>query len=300
MTKVIVTGGAGFIGSHLADALIERGFKVIIIDNLSGGSKENINSKAEFHQLDLRNLEAIKPLFPGVDFVFHLAAKPRIPLSIQDPISANENNLNTTLNVLVAARDAGVKKVAYSSSSSVYGCQDVLPQREDMIPKPLNPYALQKYVGELYCRIFSDLYGLQTVSVRYFNVFGPRAPQEGAYATVVGIFLRKKENGEPLTITGDGTQKRDFTYVSDVVEGTILAALKPTIGGEVINLGAGRNYSINQLAQMIGGVTVNVPPRPGEIMESLADPSKANRLLGWKPKYNLETGIEEMKEKHGY
>ena len=299
MSKVIGTGGAGFIGSHLTDALINRGYQVIVIDNLSAGKRENVNSKAEFHQLDLRELEKIKPLFFGVDFIFHLAAKPRIPLSIKDPISSHENNLNTTLNVLVAARDAKVKKVVYVSSSSVYGNQETLPQREDMQAQPLNPYALQKYVGELYCKIFSELYGLPTVVVRYFNVYGPRAPIEGSYATVISIFLRQKQKGEPLTITGDGTQKRDFTFVNDIVEGTILTALKPIEKGEVINIGGGSNYSINRLAELIGGHKVYIPKRPGEVKESLADTSKAKKLLDWQPKFDLEKGLKETAKSYG-
>lgn len=294
MAKCLVTGGAGFIGSHLTDALLERGDEVIIIDNLSGGNIENVNPKAKFHKLDLRNLEDIKPLFNGVDFVFHLAARPRIPLSIQDPISAHENNLNTTLNVLVASRDAKVKKVVYSSSSSIYGNQNILPLKEDMLAKPLNPYGLQKYVGELYCKVFSDLYGLATASLRYFNVFGPRAPREGAYATVIGIFLRQKEMGEPLTIIGDGEQSRDFTYVKDVVRGNILASESRVGKGEAFNIGAGRNYSINKLAGIIGGKTVNIPPRPGESKHSLADTSLAKSLLGWQAEYDLESGLKEM------
>lgn len=294
MAKCLVTGGAGFIGSHLADALIERGDEVIIVDNLSGGKIENVNPKAQFHQLDLRDLEAIKPFFQGVDFVFHLAARPRIPLSIQDPIASHENNLNTTLNVLVAARDAQVKKVVYSSSSSIYGNQKELPVRETMSPQPLNPYGLQKYVGELYCKIFSELYQLPTVSLRYFNVFGPRAPLEGAYATVVGIFLRQKRAGEPLTIIGDGEQTRDFTYIKDVVRANIMAVESPAGKGEALNIGAGHNYSINHLAKIIGGETTNIPQRPGEIRHSLADTTLAKELLGWQPEYDLESGLKEM------
>jgi len=294
MAKVLVSGGAGFIGSHLVDALIEKGEEVLVIDNLSGGRKENLNQKARFYQLDLRNLNEISPLFKGVDFVFHLAARPRIPLSIQDPILSHENNLNATLNVLVASRDNKVKKVIYSSSSSVYGNQKILPLREDMRPNPLNPYALQKYVGELYSKIFFEIYGLKTISLRYFNVFGPRAPEIGAYATVIGIFLKKKRDGEALTITGDGEQKRDFSYIKDVVRATILAAEKEVGGGEVINVGAGHNYSINQLAEIIGGPKTYIPPRPGEIRETLADVSKAKKLLGWQPEYNLEKGLKDM------
>ncbi|OGZ24195.1 MAG: hypothetical protein A2896_00420 [Candidatus Nealsonbacteria bacterium RIFCSPLOWO2_01_FULL_43_32] len=294
MARILVTGGAGFIGSNLVDALIAEGEQVIIIDNLSGGAKENLNPKAEFHQLDLRDLTAIKPLFEGVDFVFHLAAKPRIPLSVKDPIAAHENNLNATLNVLVASRDAKVKKVIYSSSSSIYGNQAELPVKETMPAQPLNPYGLQKYVGELYCKIFYDLYGLATVSLRYFNVFGPRAPREGAYATVIGIFLHQKANGQPLTIIDDGEQTRDFTYVKDVVRANILAAQSQVGKGEAFNIGAGCSYSVNQLAELIGGKTVRIPARSGEIKHSLADASLAKKFLGWQPEYNLESGLKEL------
>ena len=294
MSKIIVTGGAGFIGSHLVDALIKRGDEVIVIDNLSGGKKENVNPQAKFYQLDLRALQDIKPLFTGVDFVFHVAARPRIPLSIQDPILSNDNNLNATLNVLVASRDAKVKKVIYSSSSSVYGNQKTLPASEDMSPQPLNPYGLQKYVGELYCKIFSELYGLPTLSLRYFNVFGLRAPQEGAYATVIGIFLGQKQAGKPLTIVGDGEQSRDFTYVKDVVRANLLAMESKIGAGEVINIGGGNSYKINQLASLIGGEVVHIPVRPGEIRHSLAGITLAKKLLNWQPEYNIETGLAEM------
>ncbi|MDP3990915.1 MAG: NAD-dependent epimerase/dehydratase family protein [Candidatus Nealsonbacteria bacterium] len=299
MAKIIVTGGAGFIGSHLVDTLIEKGEKVIIIDNLSGGVQENINPKAEFHQLDLRNLKDINPLFKGIDFVFHLAARPRIPLSIKDPIGSNENNLNATLNVLVAARDAKVKKVIYSSSSSVYGNPKGLPTREDMPTQPLNPYGLQKYVGELYCRIFSQLYELPTLSLRYFNVFGSRAPQEGAYATVIGIFLGQKKEGKPLTVIDDGEQSRDFTYIKDVIRANILAMESKSGDGEAINIGAGNNRTINQLVKLIGGEAVHLPPRPGEAKHSLADISLAKKILNWQPEYNLETGLAEMIKNNG-
>ncbi len=300
MAKCLVTGGAGFIGSNLADALIEKGDEVVVIDNLSGGKKENVNPKAEFHELDLRSLQDIKPLFEGVDFVFHLAARPRIPLSIKDPVAAHENNLNATLNVLVASKDAKVKKVVYSSSSSVYGKVRQLPTKETLEPDPLNPYGLQKYVGELYCRVFSGIYGLPTVSLRYFNVFGPRAPREGAYATVIGIFLSQKEKGEPLTIIDDGEQTRDFTYVKDVVKANILAAQNPEVSkGEVFNIGAGKNFSVNHLAKLIGGQTTNIPSRPGEVKDSLADNSKAKEILGWDPEYDLETGLKEMLKQNG-
>lgn len=290
--KFLVTGGAGFIGSHLVDALIARGDEVKIIDNLLTGKREYLNPKADFLKLDIRNLDEIKPHFKGVDAVFHLAALPRIPISIEKPAETHAINAAGTLNVLIAARDAGVKKVIYSASSSAYGNQQNLPLREDMPPRPLNPYAVQKYIGELYCRIFAEFYGLKIVSLRYFNVYGPRQHTDGAYAPVMGIFLRQKANGEPLTITGDGEQTRDFTYVSDVVWANILAYESDKVGkGEVINIGAGKNYSVNDIARLVGGKISYIPARPGEIKHTLADITLAKKLLGWEPKVDIEEGI---------
>ena len=292
---ILITGGAGFIGSHLTDALIEQGHNVSIIDDLSNGKKENVNPKAEFFKKDIRNFDEILPLFKGKDFVFHLAAMPRIPLSIKNPRETNEINITGTLNVLLAAKQAKVKKFIYSSSASIYGNQKELPVKENAVHNPLNPYAAQKYAGELYCKIFYEIYGLPTVCLRYFNVFGPRAPLTGAYATLTGIFLKQKENNEPLTIFGDGEQTRDFTYVSDVVSANILAMESDKAGkGEAINIGAGNNYSVNKVAEIIGGEKEYLPARQGEIKHILADISKAKQLLGWEPKYNLETGLKEM------
>lgn len=290
----LVTGGAGFIGSHLVDALIERGDRVLVIDNLSTGKKENLNPEAEFHHLDLTDAEKIQPLFEGVDFVFHLAAVPRIVPSIQNPLFAHNNNLTSTLNVLMASHKGRVKKVIYASSTSVYGNQSKLPLKEDMAPNPLNPYAVQKYGGELYSKVFSEIYGLPTVSLRYFNVFGPRQSAEGDYASAIGIFLRQRAAGEPLTIVGDGKQRRDFTYIKDIVRGTILASESDVRGGEAINLCAGKNYSIIELANLVGGPIVYVPARPGEIKESLGDISRAKKLLDWEPEYDLESGLKEI------
>ncbi|MDP3042801.1 MAG: SDR family oxidoreductase [bacterium] len=299
MSKCLVTGGAGFIGSNLVDELIERGDEVIIIDNLSTGKKENINSQAEFHEIDMRNLEEIKPLFKGVDYVFHFAAFARVQPSIENPITANDINLNGTLNVLVSARDAGVKKVVYSASSSAYGDQIIMPLTEDMPVHTLSPYGLQKYIGELYCRLFSDIYGLPTVSLRYFNVYGKRQLLEGAYCLVMGIFVRQRLAGEPMTIVGDGEQRRDFTSVVDTVRANILAAESDKVGkGEVINIGRGKNYSVNELAKMIGGPTINMPPRI-EPKETLADNSLAKELLGWEPTVNLPEWLEEYKKEMG-
>ena len=297
--KTLVTGGAGFIGSNLVDELIKCGDEVVIIDNLSTGKKENINPQAEFHNVDIRDLEKIKPLFAGVDFVFHLAAFARVQPSIEDPITANDINLNGTLNVLVAARDAKVKKVIYSASSSAYGNQDKMPLSEDMPTHTLSPYGLQKYVGELYCSLFNEIYGLPAVSLRYFNIYGNRQVLEGAYCLVMGIFIRQRLAGESMTITNDGEQRRDFTSVVDAVRANILAAESNKVGkGEVINIGAGKNYSVNELAEMIGGPVKFIGNRI-EPKETLADNSLAKKLLGWEPTSVLPKWLEEDKKEMG-
>lgn len=317
--NIIVTGGAGFIGSHLTDALLEQGHRVVVIDNLTTGKKENLNSKAEFHQLDIRNIDSIKPLFKNIDYVFHLAALPRIQPSIQNPIECNSINLDGTLNVLVCARDAKVKKFIYSASSSAYGDQTELPLVETMIPSPKNPYALQKYVGELYCKMFSKLYGLPTVCLKYFNVYGPRHSYDGPYATVIAIFLRQRANGESMTVVGDGTMRRDFTYVGDVVRANLLAMKSDKVGsGEAINIGAGKNYSINEVVQLtlektndfisrstysVKSINFNnnepiiyISPRPGEAKVTLADNRKAKELLAWQPEVYFEDGLQKTIE----
>lgn len=298
-SRILVTGGAGFIGSNLVDELIERDIDVMVLDNLSSGKMENVNPKAKFHNVDIRNLEEIKPLFKNVDYVFHLAAYPRVQLSIENPQLANDINLNGTLNVLIAARDAKVRKVIYSASSSAYGDQDIMPLRENMKPNPMSPYALQKYTGEEYCKIFSMAYGLPTVCLRYFNVYGKRQAIEGAYALVIGIFINQRLNNQPMTIVGDGEQKRDFTSVVDVVKANILAANSQKVGkGEVINVGNGRNYSVNDVANFIGGPKINIASRI-EPRETLADNSLARELLGWEPTGNLPLWIEQFKKEIG-
>jgi len=297
--KCLVTGGAGFIGSNLVDELIKRGDEVVVIDNLLTGKKENINSKAEFKEEDIRNLKKIKPFFRGVDYVFHLAAFARVQPSIEDPVTSNDINLNGTLNVLTAARDASVKKVVYSASSSAYGNQREMPLKEDMPTHCMSPYGLQKYMGELYCRLFSELYKLPTVSLRYFNIYGNRQALEGAYCLVMGIFVRQRLNNEPMTITGTGENKRDFTSVVDAVRANILAAESDKVGkGEVINIGRGKNYSVNELAEMIGGSRINIDPRI-EPNETLADNSRAKELLGWEPTIDLPKWLEEYKKEMG-
>jgi len=292
--KALVTGGAGFIGSNLVDRLLIDGHKVAVIDNFSTGKRENLNKEAEFFELDIANLEAIKPIFQNMDIVFHVAAIPRIGRSIENPAETFTSNVTGTLNVLLAARDAGVKRAVYSASSSAYGPQEVMPISEDMRTKPLNPYALSKYIGEELCWEFTDLYGLDTISLRYFNVYGPRVDAEGEYATVIAKFLRMKDEGVPLTIVGDGKQTRDFTYVSDVVQANVLASCIKKGGGEIINIGGGSNHSVQEIADIIGGEHVYVPERSGEVRDTLADISKAKRLLGWEPRVSLKEGINQL------
>jgi len=295
----LVTGGAGFIGSNLVDVLVKKGWQVRVVDNLATGKKENINPAADFYKLDIRQLDKIQPVFVGVDYVFHLAALPRVQFSIENPEESNEVNLNGTLNVLVASRNAKVKKVVYSASSSAYGNQKKMPLRETMLASPLSPYGLQKYVGELYCKLFSEIYGLPTVCLRYFNAYGYRQSLEGSYALVMGIFIRQRLAGQPMTITGTGKNRRDFTSVVDIVQANILAAQSKKVGrGEAINIGSGKNHSVKELAKIIGGPTAFVPSRL-EPKETLADNSLAKKLLGWTPTVDLPKWLMEYKKEIG-
>ncbi len=295
MKKYIVTGGAGFIGSNLVDALIERGDEVHVIDNLSGGFESNVNPKATLHKVDIRNLEEIKPLFTGIDGVFHFAALPRVQYSIEHPVETNEVNINGTQNILIASQLAGVKRVVYSASSSAYGDQATMPLVETMLPRPLSPYGMQKYVGEHICRIWSVIHGIETVSLRYFNVYGPRQSSEGAYALVIARFLKQKKDGQKMTITGDGLQTRDFTHVRDVVRANILAMESDKVGkGEVMNIGGGEQHSVLEIAQMIGGEYEFIAPRI-EPRHTLADTTLAKTLIGWEPKEDFVKGVEELK-----
>jgi UDP-glucose 4-epimerase len=292
--NILVTGGAGFIGSNLVDELIRQGHKIAVLDNLSAGKRENVHKDAEFFVLDIADLESIRPVFLKKDIVFHVAAIPRISRSIEDPALTFRSNVTGTLNVLLAARDAGMKRVIYSASSSAYGPQGKLPLSEDMPTKLINPYALSKYIGEELCREFTNFYGLDTISLRYFNVYGPRMDMEGDYATVIGKFLRLRGEGKPLTVVGDGKQTRDFTHVGDIVRANILAAQIKKGGGEMINIGAGDNHSVQEIADIIGGEQVYVPERPGEVRDTLADISRAKRILGWEPRVSLKEGISQL------
>ncbi len=297
--KAIVTGGAGFIGSHLTDYLIDAGWAVTVIDNLSQGEKKQVNPKAELAVVDIRNYEALVPLFANQDYCFHFAALPRVQYSIEHPEETNEVNVTGTLNVLRAATAGKLKRFIYSASSSAYGDQVKMPLVEDMPPQPKSPYGLQKYIGELYCRMFSEVYQLPTVCLRYFNVYGPRLNPNGAYALVIGKFLKQRQEGKILTITGDGEQTRDFTHVRDVVRANWLAATSAKVGqGEVINIGAGRNLSINQIASLIGGPVEHIASRL-EPKHTLADNALAKKLLAWSPTIKIEEGIAELKKEFG-
>ena len=293
MKKAIVTGGAGFIGSNLTDKLIKQGVEVIVLDNLSTGKKSNINPKATFHNVDLSKLKpADYVLFEGVDVVFHLTALTRVQPSIEDPIPFDKINIGGTLRVLHASVKANVKRVVYSASSSAYGETDILPTPETAPTNPLSPYGLQKYVGEQYCKMFSEVYGLDTVSLRYFNVYGERMSLEGAYKLVIPIFAEQLKNKEKLSITNDGNQRRDFTYVGDVCQANILAAFyDKKLNGETFNIGNGNNYSINEVADMFKGEKKYGEKRI-EPFETLADNTKAKNILKWKPTGNLPLWIE--------
>ena len=282
--RVVVTGGVGFIGSHLCRALEEQ-FEVLNVDIQTG--------------IDILNTNKLKKLFSNIKFVFHAAALPRVQYSLEHPEETHKINVQGTLSVLVAAKDARVGRVIYSASSAAYGDQDTMPLRENMSAHPKSPYGLQNYVGELYCRLFSEVYGLSTVSLRYFNVYGPGASSEGAYALVIAKFIQQRLDGMPMTITGDGTQTRDFTHVQDVVRANLLAATSSSVGnGEVINIGAGRNASVNRVAELIDGPVEHIPPRL-EPHDTLADNAKAKELLGWEPRVSLEEGIAELRQLHG-
>jgi UDP-glucose 4-epimerase len=295
MEKVIVTGGAGFIGSHIVDALVLEGYEVHIVDNMSAGKVENINPKAIMHKVDIRDLESLMPIFVGAKYVFHEAAMPRVQYSIENPIETNEINVNGLLNVLEACRMNGVKRLVFASSSSIYGESDILPTREDMPVNPMSPYSAHKYIGEVYLKLYSKVYELETVCLRYFNVYGPRLNPEGAYPLVIGYFLKLLKEGKPLCITGDGEQTRDFAHVRDVVRANLLAMTSENVGNdEVVNIGGGARFSINYIAELIGGEVQHIEPRI-EPHDTEADISKAKEFLDWEPCVTLEEGIKELK-----
>jgi UDP-glucose 4-epimerase len=298
MTKSLVTGGAGFIGSHIVDKLLELGHEVICYDNESAESNEEFywNPKADNIKGDIRDYHLLKNAMTGVDYVFHLAAESRIQPAILNPIEAVSVNCVGTVTVLQCARESGVKKVIYSSTSSGYGYNEP-PNDETQRDDCLNPYSVSKVSGEKLCKMYTNLFGLNTVFFRYFNVYGERQPLKGQYAPVIGIFLRQRAAGESLTIVGDGEQRRDFTHVSDVVQANILAATKDVSDecyGELYNIGNGVNYSINEIADAISNDQVNIPPRIGEARTTLANNDKLKETFGWDPKVNLMEWISEQ------
>ncbi len=301
MKKTVVTGGAGFIGSHLTEELAGRGYQVIVIDDLSTGKLKNIadllgKDNVEFVQGSIADFSLLQRLFQGVHYVFHQAALPSVPRSVENPLAAHEANITGTLNVLLAARNNGVKKVIYASSSSVYGDTPTLPKREDMLPSPQSPYAATKLGGEYYCSVFHQVYAVPTACLRYFNVYGPKQDPGSQYAAVMPRFIKRVSQGKPPIIFGDGEQSRDFTFVTDVVEANILAAENNATG--IFNIGKGESITINQLAELtiklIGNSVEPIyqEPRPGDVRHSLADISKA-RAFGYNPNYGLEEGLRK-------
>ena len=294
--KAVVTGGAGFIGSNLSQALVDAGWETQIIDIDPSLRKDTLPKEAILHVVDVRTEGAIQPIMEGADVVFHTAAVPRVPYSLEHPVETTDQNVTGTVSALTAAARAKVRRFVYSASGSAYGEQTTLPLVETMATNPVNPYGLQKYVGELFAKLWSETYGIETVSLRYFNVYGPGMDPNGPYALAIGKFALARKNNEPITIFGDGTITRDFTHVSDVVRANMLAIESPNVGkGEVINIGAGRQTSIKALAEMFGGEIVYAAPRI-EAHDSLADNRKAKELLGWEPRVRLEDGIMTLKE----
>ena len=301
MAHFLVTGGAGFIGSHLAEELVRRGHRVRVADALTTGKRSNLDHlpDVEFLEGDLADLPFARRAVEDVEFVLHQAAMPSVPRSVADPVTSNRSNVDGTLNILVAARDAGVRRLTFAASSAAYGNTLTLPKHEQMHPDPLSPYALQKVVGELYLRMFTRLYGLETVSLRYFNVFGPRQDPSSAYSGVISVFATALLDGRAPTIYGDGEQTRDFTYVADVVDGVLRACEAPEASGEIINIAAGGRISLNLLfetmKELVGAhvTPIYAASREGDVRDSQADITKARTLLGFEPKVSLEEGLRK-------
>ena len=293
LTKVIVVGGAGFIGSHLVDALLEKESEIIVLDNFSTGRPQNLNhvvDKIQLVECDISQTGKWQDLFKNVDRVFHFAALADIVPSIENPERYYESNVNGTFNVLEACRKFGVEKIVYPASSSCYGIPDDYPTPETAEIRPQYPYALTKYLGEQLVMHWCEVYNLQAVSLRFFNVYGPRSRTSGTYGAVFGVFLAQKLAGKPYTVVGDGSQTRDFTFVSDIVN-AIVAAAENDVSGEIINIGSDNTYSVNRLVELLGGNVVHIPKRPGEPDCTWADISKAKNLLNWQPKTSLEEGV---------
>lgn len=302
MSTYLVTGGAGFIGSNIVGELVRRGETVSVLDNLATGHIENLDSirqKIRWHEADIRDIKSIRPDFEGVDYVVHLAAIASVPRSIADPLTSNSANIDGTLNVLLAARDAGVKRVVFAASSSAYGDHPALPRVESQEPRPLSPYALTKLTGEYYCKIFTQVYGLETVSLRYFNIFGPHQSPDSPYSGVLSLFISAYMNGQTPTIFGDGEQSRDFTYIENTVDATLRACTAPDALGRVINVGTGGRHTLNETIKILDRIFGRqVTPRfdamrAGDVKHSHADISLARKLLGYEPAVTFEDGLKK-------
>jgi UDP-N-acetylglucosamine/UDP-N-acetyl-alpha-D-glucosaminouronate 4-epimerase len=303
--KVLVTGGGGFIGSHVAGRLLEEGHEVRVLDNFATGRRGNLTElfdDLDVVEGDVQSYERVHRAVRGCEMVLHQAALPSVPRSVQDPLTSNATNVTGTLNVLLAARDEGVRRVVFASSSSIYGANQELPKRENLLPEPIAPYAVAKLAGEGYCRSFSHVFGLETVALRYFNVFGPRQDPQSQYAAVIPRFITALTRGEPPVIYGDGEQSRDFTYVDNIVHGNLLAMGAERTIGEVFNIAAGERTTLNELVGLIRGITGAElepryeDPRPGDVRHSQADVSRAEAELGYSPAVGLEEGLRRTAE----
>lgn len=301
----LVTGGSGFIGSNIAHELVKRGEKVRIVDNFSTGRRRNISDfldEVDLMEVDIRDLGDMRRAVRGVDFILHQAALPSVPRSINDPIESNETNVNGTLNLLIAAKDAGVKRLVYATSSSVYGDMPVLPKCEDMMPCPLSPYAVGKLTGEHYCKVFYNVHGLETVSLRYFNVFGSGQDPASQYSAAIPKFISAMLEGRPITIYGDGEQSRDFTHVQNVVNANLLACEAPDVAGAVINIACGEAASVNELISAIErelnieAERIYQESRPGDVLHSCADITRAREMLGYEPTVSFGEGLKKTVE----
>lgn len=305
MDLYLVTGGAGFIGSNIIEELLKRGERVRVLDNFSTGRKENLSrfmSHIELIEGDLRNFESAKRAVDGVDYILHQAALPSVSRSVLDPKASNEANVSGTVNLLTAAKESSVKRVVYASSSSIYGDTPTLPKIESMTPNPRSPYAVSKLAAEFYCRVFHSIYGLETVALRYFNIFGPRQDPHSQYAAAIPLFIRAMLKGEKPTIFGDGSQSRDFTYVANAVRANLLSARAPQASGRIFNIACGERYSLNELIKKLNGILgteidpIHAESRIGEIKHSLADISQAKQILGYEPLINFEEGLSKTVE----
>lgn len=305
MARYLVTGGAGFIGAHLVAELIRRGETVRVLDNFSTGKRDNlipVAKKVELIEGDIRSYHIVRQAVDSVDYILHQGALPSVPRSVNDPITTNEVNVGGTLNILDAARDAGVKRVVYASSSSVYGANTGVPKREDMVPQPISPYAVSKLAGEQYCHVFSRTYGLETVALRYFNVFGPGQDPRSAYAAFIPKFIVGMMRGQPLTVHGDGEQSRDFSYISNVVHANLLAAEVEGIGGQKFNIACGDSLSLNEVIgeiRRLSGCQGDIsygPASPGDVPHSLADIGQARAVLGYEPQVHALEGLGRVVE----